>query len=158
MTQTSRKQQSSSLIHGKTFIDFGTLKASVSMTQVLERYGHMPQLRSLKNGESLEGPCPIHKGTSPDQFKVSITKNCWNCFSDCKCGGNVLDFVARMENVDAHEAALRLNEWIKLGLDKQPSSTREDRARDSSPPKPQPDGRGGGGAQKKAPSASPPEE
>jgi DNA primase len=61
---------------GKPFIDFGMLKASVSMTQVLERYGLMAQMRSNKNGESLEGPCPIHKGTSPDQFKVSITKNC----------------------------------------------------------------------------------
>jgi DNA primase len=61
---------------GKPFIDFGMLKASVSMTQVLERYGLMAQMRSTKNGEGLEGPCPIHKGTNPDQFKVSITKNC----------------------------------------------------------------------------------
>ncbi|MGI8602820.1 MAG: CHC2 zinc finger domain-containing protein [Verrucomicrobiales bacterium] len=77
---------------GKPYIDFGALKACVSMTQVLEHYGLMAQMRSIKNGESLEGPCPIHKGTKPDQFKVSTTKNCWNCFSDCKCGGNVLDF------------------------------------------------------------------
>ena len=33
-------------------------------------------------------------------------KNCWNCFSDCHCGGNVLDFVSKMENVDVHQAAL----------------------------------------------------
>ncbi len=114
---------------GKPYIDFTAVKAAVTMTQALEHYGLMPTLTPKKNGEALEGPCPIHKGTSPDQFKVSIPKNCWNCFSDCKCGGNVLDFVARMENCDAQEAAIRMNEWFQLGLDKQPPPPRDDRSR-----------------------------
>jgi DNA primase len=110
---------------GKPYIDFGAVKAAVTMTQVLEHYGLMSTMTAKKNGEALEGPCPIHKGTTPDQFKVSIPKNCWNCFSECKCGGNVLDFVAKMEDCDAHEAAIRMNEWFKLGLDKQPPPPRE---------------------------------
>ncbi len=112
---------------GKPYIDFTAVKAAVTMTQALEHYGLMATLTPKKNGEALEGPCPIHKGTSPDQFKVSIPKNCWNCFSDCKCGGNVLDFVAKMENCDAQEAAIRMNEWFNLGLDKQPLPARDDR-------------------------------
>ncbi len=113
----------------KPYIDFTAVKAAVTMTQVLEHYGLLASMTPKKNGEALEGPCPIHKGTSPDQFKVSIPKNCWNCFSDCKCGGNVLDFVAKMENCDAQEAAIRMNEWFELGLDKQPPPPREDRSR-----------------------------
>jgi hypothetical protein len=62
---------------------------------------------------------------------------CWNCFSDCKCGGNVLDFVAKMENLDPYEAAVRLNEWFSLGLDKRPPPTRENRPADGSQPKTQ---------------------
>lgn len=111
---------------GKPYIDFTAVKASVTMTQVLEHYGLIPTMTPKKNGEALEGPCPIHKGTSPDQFKVSIPKNCWNCFSECKCGGNVLDFVAKMENCDAQEAAIRMNAWFGLGLDKQPPPARDD--------------------------------
>jgi len=86
------------------------------MTQVQERYGLLAHMRSIKNGEGFEGPCPIHRGTKPDQFRVSVTKNCWNCFADCQRGGNVLDFVALMEGVDVRAAAVQINEWFKLGL------------------------------------------
>jgi DNA primase len=110
---------------GRPYIDFAAVKAAVTMTQVLERYGLMPSMTAKKGGETLEGPCPIHKGTDPSQFKVSIPKNCWNCFSECKCGGNVLDFVGKMENVEAHEAAHLLNGWFGLGLDGQPAPPRE---------------------------------
>jgi DNA primase len=120
---------------GKPYIDFTAVKAAVTITQVLEHYGLMASMTPKKGGEALEGPCPIHKGDSPDQFKVSIPKNCWNCFSDCKCGGNVLDFVAKMENCDAQDAAIRMNEWFQLGLDKQPPPPRDERKspRDGSP-------------------------
>ncbi len=101
------------------YIDFGAVKSAVSMTQVLERYGLLAGMRSTHNGDSYEGSCPIHKGSSPDQFKVSVSKNCWNCFSECQCGGNVLDFVAKMESITPLEAAHRLNEWFNLNLDKQ---------------------------------------
>ena len=94
------------------FVDFRALKAAVSMEQVLSHYG---VLNRFKRGtDSLSGPCPIHQGTNPTQFRISISKNCWNCFSDCKCGGNVLDFVARMEKVEPLAAAHRLVEWFSL--------------------------------------------
>ena len=143
---------------GKPYIDFGTLKATVSVTQVLEHYGLMATMRSTKNGESLEGPCPIHKGTNPDQFKVSVSKNCWNCFSECKGGGNVLDFVARMENVDVHEAAVRLNDWFKLGLGSSPSGERTNRSRDATSPKPAVTSKVATGPPADAPTQAPPEE
>jgi DNA primase len=94
------------------FVDFRALKAAVSMEQVLTHYGVLDQFKRGK--DSLSGPCPIHHGTNPTQFRVSVSKNCWNCFGDCHGGGNVLDFVAQMENIEPLEAANRLVTWFDL--------------------------------------------
>jgi DNA primase len=102
----------------KPFIDFGAVKQAVSFGQVLEHYGLAAQMHSTRNGDGLDGSCPIHPDTTgKDTFKVTLSKNCWYCHnSACKCGGNHLDFVAKMENCDAHEAALKLDQWFNLGL------------------------------------------
>ena len=39
--------------------------------------------------------------------------NAWKCFGPCG-GGNILDFVAGMEEVSIREAALRLADWFNL--------------------------------------------
>ncbi|MFN0126907.1 MAG: CHC2 zinc finger domain-containing protein [Verrucomicrobiales bacterium] len=101
----------------KPYIDFAAVKSAVTMEQVLTHYGLLSGLRRHQNGDSYSGCCPIHKGTNTEQFKVSVSKNCWNCFGDCQGGGNVLDFVAQMDSITAHEAAHRLNEWFGLRLD-----------------------------------------
>ena len=98
------------------FIDFRALKAAVKMEEVLAHYRLTEQFSRGK--DSLSGPCPIHRGTHKTQFRVSLSKNCWHCFSDCHCGGNVLDFVAKMENVDANEAANLMVEWFNLDIAK----------------------------------------
>jgi DNA primase len=97
------------------FIDFRALKAAVKMEQILAHYRLIDKF--LRGKDSLSGPCPIHRGTHKAQFRVSISKNCWHCFSDCHCGGNVLDFVAKMENVDPNEAANRMVAWFNLDID-----------------------------------------
>lgn len=94
------------------FIDFKAVKAAVSMERVLEHYGFLAHL--TKKGDSLSGACPIHEGSNPTQFRVSISKNIWNCFGNCKQGGNVLDFIAKMEGVSIHAAALTAIEWFNL--------------------------------------------
>ena len=94
------------------FVDFKAVKAAITMEQVLTHYGLIDQFK--KGTDSLSGPCPIHKGSNPTQFRVSISKNIWNCFSECKHGGNTLDFIARMENVSVHAAALKAIEWFNL--------------------------------------------
>jgi DNA primase len=95
-----------------SFVDFKAIKAAVTMEQVLDHYAILDQFK--KKGDSLSGPCPIHKGSNPTQFRVSISKNIWNCFSECKHGGNVLDFIVKMENVSIHAAALKAIEWFRL--------------------------------------------
>jgi len=95
-----------------SFVDFKAVKAAITMEQVLEHYGILDQFK--RSGDSLSGPCPLHKGSNPTQFRISTTKNIWNCFSECKHGGNSLDFIAEMEKISIHAAALKAIEWFNL--------------------------------------------
>jgi len=94
------------------FVDFKAIKAAITMEQVLEHYGILDKFKS--GTDSLTGPCPIHGGSNPTQFRVSISKNIWHCFSECKHGGNVLDFIAKKEDVSIHAAAVKAIEWFNL--------------------------------------------
>jgi DNA primase len=94
------------------FVDFKAVKAAITMEQVLEHYGLLSKFK--RSGDSLNGPCPIHKGNNPTQFRVSTTKNIWNCFSECKHGGNTLDFICKMEGVSILAAANKAIEWFHL--------------------------------------------
>jgi len=94
------------------FVDFKAVKTALTMEQILEHYQLLHQFK--RSGDSLNGPCPIHKGSSPTQFRISISKNIWHCFSECKHGGNTLDFIAKMENISIHAAALKAIEWFQL--------------------------------------------
>jgi DNA primase len=98
------------------FVDFKAVKAAITMEQVLEHYGLLHQFK--RSGDRLSGPCPIHKGSSPTQFSVSIEKNAWKCFSECKHGGNVLDFIVKMEDVSILAAANKAIEWFHLDHEK----------------------------------------
>src|SRR5436190_3884294 len=116
-----------------SFVDFKAVKAAITMEQVLQHYVLLDRFK--RSGDSLSGPCPIHKGENPTQFRVSISKNIWNCFSECKRGGNVLDFIALMESVTVHAAALKAIEWFSLDLDALSATSNEDGAHPSDAPK-----------------------
>ena len=96
------------------FVDFKAIKTAITMEQLLGHYKILDQFK--RTGDSLNGPCPIHKGSYPTQFRVSTTKNIWNCFSDCEHGGNTLDFICKMEKCSVHAAALKAIEWFNLCL------------------------------------------
>jgi len=98
------------------WVDFQFVKSSVKFPQLLEHYQISDTFRPQSGGRSLRGPCPIHKGTSRDGFSIELEKNVWICHSKtaCSSGGNILDFVARMENVTLRQAALLLIEWFNL--------------------------------------------
>jgi DNA primase len=105
------------------WVDFKAVKAAVTMQMVLDRYG----INNLtKSGDELRGPCPIHKGSKRNKiFAVNIRKNAFKCFF-AGCGsGNVLDFVAAMEGCSARDAAVKLQDWFKIG-ESQASTQSED--------------------------------
>jgi DNA primase len=113
-----------------SFVDFKAVKAAITMEEVLRHYDLIDQFK--RGADSLSGPCPIHKGSNPTQFRVSVSKNVWNCFSECKHGGNVLDFIARMENVTIHAAALKAIDWFHLDPASMPGQAEE--AEETPPP------------------------
>src|SRR6266496_4390981 len=113
------------------FVDFISVKNSVSIFQILEHFGLTSKLS--QKGDSYSGPCPIHNGDNPTQFRVSISKNCWNCFGKCKRGGNILDFVSLKEGVSIREAALRVQKWFNIESPRPAGNGTRDN--DSSPPK-----------------------
>jgi DNA primase len=94
----------------ENWVDYKEIKERITMEMVLARYGVFEKLRP--SGQNLVGVCPIHKGSNPRQFSVNPERNIFNCFGNCKSGGNVIDFVAKMEKVNLHEAALLLKNWF----------------------------------------------
>src|SRR5580658_4653741 len=97
------------------WVDFRTVKAAVTMQQVLDHYGI--RLRKV-NATYLRGRCPLptHSSQGSDNsFGVDLQKQVWACQSDScakaragRRGGNVLEFVAVRESVPVREAALKL--------------------------------------------------
>src|SRR5208283_1280817 len=116
-----------------SFVDFKAVKAAITMEQVLLHYGILDKFK--RGTDSLNGPCPIHKGSNPTQFRVSVSKNIWNCFSECKHGGNTLDFIAKMENVSIHAAALKAIEWFELDPEAMSADSREEAGETREAPK-----------------------
>src|SRR5712671_36355 len=91
------------------WVDFKSIKQSVTIEQVLARYG----VKLKKSGKELRGRCPIHQGEGKDTFHVNLSKGAFQCFS-CHAKGNVLDFVAAMERCPVRDAALKLKDWFQL--------------------------------------------
>ena len=108
------------------WVDFKALKQTISMQMVLDHY-KVPGLKRV--GDELRGPCPIHKGASQSRhFCVSLTKNAFKCFAQsCKARGNILDFVAAMENCSVRDSALKLKTIFLDGKlnDPEPSGKHE---------------------------------
>jgi DNA primase len=94
----------------KSWVDFKSIKAAVSIEMLLARY-NVNWLR--RKDDELRGRCPIHQGEGTDTFHASVSKNVFNCFS-CKKRGNVLDFVAAMERCSVRDAAVKIAEWFSV--------------------------------------------
>lgn len=105
-------------------VDYAHLKRVVTITMILSRYGLLEQLR--KSGRQLVGRCPIHGGANKRQFVVNPHENTWHCFGDCSRGGAILELVAGLENVEIHEAAVRIASWFAV---QSPHIEREQRRR-----------------------------
>jgi len=100
------------------WVDFRIIKAAVTMQMVLDHYSI-----SLKaSGHELRGKCPIHHGSNNKHFTANISKNVFKCFfAECGAHGNVLDFVAAMEQCSVRDAAVKLRDWFQVG-DTRPQS------------------------------------
>ncbi len=90
----------------ENWVDFKEVKEKVSIEQVLDHYNLTEGLNRMDN--NLRGVCPFHgTGKNPNQFHVSFNKNVFNCFG-CEVQGNILDFVALMEEENIRQSALKI--------------------------------------------------
>jgi DNA primase len=91
--------------------DFALIRSSVTMQMLLDHY----DLKGLKRaGAELRGKCPLPGcGAGERSFQVNPIKNIFHCFS-CKAGGNVIDFVAKLESCNLRAAGLKIRDWFQL--------------------------------------------
>ncbi len=83
-------------------VDIPALKARHPLGDTVEASG----VRLRGRGRVRQGVCPFHDETE-GSFTVYADSERWHCFG-CGLGGDVLDFVQRMENLSLPEAIQRL--------------------------------------------------
>ncbi len=103
------------------WVSFDEIKKLVPLRAVLDRYG-IPLRQTGPN--VLRGKCPLPSHgskESTESFTATLNKGtggAWACQSQScikargRVGGNVLDFVASMENCTVRDAAIKLQTWF----------------------------------------------
>ena len=86
-------------------LNFKQIREQADFERILSHYGIKLQRDGLKEGQ-FKGLCPFHDDHSPS-MKVNINKNIFHCFA-CEAGGNVLEFVMKMEGSDLRGAARKI--------------------------------------------------
>jgi len=110
------------MAENRPFLNFKAIKGRIAIADVIARY-HVSLVRV--NQTSLKGTCPLptHSSGSKNTFFVNEPKSVWYCHSDsCKkngqrAGGNVIDFVALMEQCSPYAAAKRIDELFPATSD-----------------------------------------
>ncbi len=99
------------------------IREHANIVEVISAY-----IRLLPAGKNYKALCPFHQEKTPS-FYVSPEKGLWHCFG-CGAGGDVIDFVQRIEGLTFTEAIAKLSR--QLGIRWQPSVTtrREEWARE----------------------------
>lgn len=91
---------------------YSQIKDSVTMTEILERYGI-----EVNKGFSL---CPFHNEKTPS---LKVYEHDFYCFG-CGEGGDIIKFVSMYLNVSMSEAARHINDDFGLNLFEKPTLTR----------------------------------
>jgi len=73
------------------------LKSRVDIYGIISSY-----VKLKKTGRNFTGLCPFHKEKTPS-FTVDTTRQFYHCFG-CGVGGDVIDFIERIENMEFPEA------------------------------------------------------
>ena len=88
-------------------LDFKYLKRAVSIARVLTDKGLIAQFRARE--DKLTGPCPVHGGDNPGAFVANLSKNVWHCFTGCNAGGDVVEFVRKIDRISYRQVAQYLS-------------------------------------------------
>jgi DNA primase len=110
-------------------VDLAFLREQVTIEQVLQHLGLLPQLRG--RGQQRRGPCPVHSQPTDAEptFSVHLGKNVFQCFhADCALKGNALDLWAAVHRLPLYEAALHLAETFQLAWNREEEPVRRTRS------------------------------
>jgi len=110
-------------------LDFAEIKR-IRIAEVCARY--RVQLRFSGRAATAVCPLPTHKKDDKERtFSIEMDRNFFQCFSaSCnranggKRGGDVIDFVALMENCRPREAAEKLAEWHGMAAPREHASVK----------------------------------
>ncbi|TQI68978.1 CHC2 zinc finger domain-containing protein [Clostridium sp. KNHs216] len=94
---------------------YSRIKETLTMADVAARYG----FEVNRSGDML---CPFHNDSEPSLHVYPGSRGWW-CFV-CNEGGTVIDFVAKLFNINTRQAAIRIDNDFALGL----STEKPDRA------------------------------
>ena len=78
------------------------VKARLDIVETISEY--VPSLK--KSGRSYKALCPFHNERTPS-FTVDPQRGSWHCFGACSTGGDVIEFVRRIEGLEFREALQR---------------------------------------------------
>jgi DNA primase len=81
--------------------------------RIEEIVGSYVTLRS--SGGTMKGLCPFHDEKTPS-FQVTPSRGYWYCFGACAEGGDVIDFMRKIDNLTFVEAVERLADRVGIQL------------------------------------------
>jgi DNA primase len=81
--------------------------------RIEEVVGSYVTLRSA--GGTMKGLCPFHDEKTPS-FQVTPSRGYWYCFGACAEGGDVIDFMRKIDNLTFVEAVERLADRVGIQL------------------------------------------
>src|SRR5690242_3979008 len=84
-------------------VDTAAIRADYPVATVVERYG----IALHPIGRALVGRCPFHRDQGRPNLHVYADTASWYCYR-CGAGGDVIDFVKRIENLGFRTAVARL--------------------------------------------------
>jgi len=109
------------------WMDFPLIRLQANFVTVLASYG----IALSRQQGQVTVLCPFHSDHTPS-LSINLDNNMFHCFA-CQAGGDILDFVARIENVRLVQAAERVAKVCGVVLDgtKSLSNRPPDRSRRS---------------------------
>lgn len=89
-----RSRQPKPTATSNKFIDIDSLKSSLDIVDVAERYTKL-----VKAGKNFKALCPFHSEKTPS-FMVYPDQQSWHCFGACNTGGDAISLFMKAENTD----------------------------------------------------------
>ena len=100
------------------WVDFALIRERADFATILARYDIVP---SNLQGQ-ITALCPFHDDQQPS-LSINLDRKLFHCFA-CQAKGDILDFVARIEDVSLSDAARIIARYCGIPVEDQSSACR----------------------------------